>query len=325
LSIAVADEFKKIGSRDDLCKIHVVKGKPLVDAQIAFDGFWKALKVQIGLTGLAGDALATPDSIGFHDYRPATWVEHVNDDDTQKACAYAQRLSSTRPISVGIDSRDAGEMMMNELRIVLELINAKSADEARAQADAGNAESAIDYALRCVIQNSATLVCRSTLCHSAYFITTPRLQFGFKCPPSRRLSRVYLLKALSSSSATSVHKSMAHALLIDWYTAGDDLRKRYLHGAAYHANQAVQLASGQACPAVLFFGARILEPNSYKALEFCVQYKAVWAALDARQKEMEKEQSKAEEKRMKRANRYRCANVGCSVQADTGKMLSQCE
>jgi len=33
---------------------------------------------------------------------------------------------------------------------------------------------------------------------------------------------------------------------------------------------------------------------------------------------------KAEVKRAKRANRYRCANVGCSVQADTGRMLAQC-
>jgi hypothetical protein len=39
---------------------------------------------------------------------------------------------------------------------------------------------------------------------------------------------------------------------------------------------------------------------------------------------MEKEQGKAEVKRAKKANRYRCANVGCSVQANTGRMLAQC-
>jgi hypothetical protein len=55
-----------------------------------------------------------------------------------------------------------------------------------------------------------------------------------------------------------------------------------------------------------------------------VQYKAVWAALETRHKQMEEEQAKAEVKRAKRANRYRCANVGCSVQADTGRMLAQC-
>jgi hypothetical protein len=55
-----------------------------------------------------------------------------------------------------------------------------------------------------------------------------------------------------------------------------------------------------------------------------VQYKAVWAALETRTKQTEKAQAKAEVKRAKNANRYRCANVGCSVQADMGKMLAQC-
>ena len=72
------------------------------------------------------------------------------------------------------------------------------------------------------------------------------------------------------------------------------------------------------------FGFRTLEPLSHKALELCVQYKAVWSALETRKKQMEEEQVKAEVKRAKKPNRYKCANVGCSVQADTGKMLSQC-
>jgi hypothetical protein len=59
-------------------------------------------------------------------------------------------------------------------------------------------------------------------------------------------------------------------------------------------------------------------------VELCAQYKAVWAALETRNKQMEEEQAQAEVKRAKRANRYRCANVGCSVQADTGRMLAQC-
>jgi len=59
-------------------------------------------------------------------------------------------------------------------------------------------------------------------------------------------------------------------------------------------------------------------------VELCVQYKAVWAALETRNKQMGEEHAKAEVKMAKRANRYRCANVGCSVQADTGRMLAQC-
>lgn len=55
-----------------------------------------------------------------------------------------------------------------------------------------------------------------------------------------------------------------------------------------------------------------------------MQYKAVWAAIETRNKEMDEEQAEAEVKRAKRANRYRCASVGCSVQADTGRMLARC-
>lgn len=254
----------------------------------------------MGITGLPEEVLTTPDSVGFHNYHPGTWTGDVNDDDTQKALAYCERLSSTRPISVGDDPRDAGEKVFKDMQTVLRLINTKYADDVRAEADAGNAEAAIDYALR--------------------------VQFGFECTPSRQLSRIYLLKAISSPTATSAQKSMAHALLIEWFTRAstNDFRKRYLHAAAHHANQAVELAAGEACPAVLFFGSRVLEPISHTALEFCVQYKPLWAALEKRYKQMEKEQGKAEQKKAKRANRYRCANIGCSVQADTGRMLSRC-
>lgn len=150
LARAVGDEFKNMGIREELCKIHVVKGKALETAQLAFDGFWQSLKQSIGFTGLPGDVLTTPDSIGFSNYRPATWVGNANDGDTEKALAYAQRLSATRPISGEIDAHDTGENIVKEIRTVLELVNAKSTDQVRAEADAGNAESAIDYALRCV-------------------------------------------------------------------------------------------------------------------------------------------------------------------------------
>ena len=54
-----------------------------------------------------------------------------------------------------------------------------------------------------------------------------------------------------------------------------------------------------------------------------MQYKAVWASLETQNKQME-EEAKAEVKRAKRANRYRCANVVCSIQADMGRMPVQC-
>jgi len=182
----------------------------------------------------------------------------------------------------------------------VELFKTKSSEVVRKEADEGNAESAIDYALR--------------------------LQFGINCTKSRSLSRLYLLKALSIPTSSCSTKSACHALLIEWHTeTSNTIRSRYLHAAAHHANLSVELSPGRVpCAAVLWFAKKTLEPLSHQAMELCVQYKAVWAALETRNKQMEEEQATAEVKRAKRANRYRCANVGCSVQADTGKMLAQC-
>ena len=157
--------------------------------------------------------------------------------------------------------------IVKEIRTVLELINAKSTDQVRAEADEGNPDSAIDYALRCVTIIYLFPIYPTTILNFIphYAFRYSRVQFGFKCIPSRQLSRVYrdLLKVLSSPNATSVHQSMAHALLIEWFSrASEPLRKRYLHAAAHHATEAVKLAGGEACPAVLYFAARILEPHS---------------------------------------------------------------
>jgi hypothetical protein len=70
-----------------------------------------------------------------------------------KALAYVERLSNTRPISVvEIEPRDAGQKVINEMQIILELINSntKPGDVVFAETDAGDAEASIDYASRYV-------------------------------------------------------------------------------------------------------------------------------------------------------------------------------
>jgi hypothetical protein len=153
----VREEFKKIGVRDQLCNINVVKGKALEIAHTAFDGFWKGLKSQIGLTGIVAAALTTPNSITFHDFHPTTTTTHLGDDsddddsiETMKAIGYVQRLSSSHPISVKMDPYGEGQNMMEEMQTIMELFKTKSSEVVRKEADEGNAESAIDYALRSV-------------------------------------------------------------------------------------------------------------------------------------------------------------------------------
>ncbi|KIM75569.1 hypothetical protein PILCRDRAFT_98888 [Piloderma croceum F 1598] len=283
LAKAIKEEFKKIS------------GKALEIAHTAFDGFWKGLKSQISITGIIAAALTTPTSIMFRDFHPRTTTTCLGDDsdddddsiETMKAVGYVQRLSSSHPISVKMDPYNEGQNMMKEVQTIMELFKTKSSEVARKEADEGNTESAIDYALL--------------------------LQFGINCTKSHSLSHLYLLKALSIPTSSCSTKSACHALLIKWYTkASNIIRSCYLHAAAHHANLSIKLSPGQVlCAAVLWFGYKTLELLSHTVVEPCVQYKT-------------EEQAKAEVKRAKRANRYRCANVGCSVQADMGRMLAQC-
>ncbi|KAF8075045.1 hypothetical protein FPV67DRAFT_1475810 [Lyophyllum atratum] len=300
LAEAVGLEFKRLGVRTELCTIEVVTGKSLAIAQEAFVGFWEGLKKQMGITGILSAALSAPGSIVFKNLRLAPWVGDVNDDETNKALAYTQRLSTARPLSEEAPTTAVGEDMVKTFRLNMMLLQSRSNEVVRAEADAGNGGSAIDFSLR--------------------------LQFGIKCTPDRQLSRTYLVKAIQSPTSTPALRSRAHALLVNWYTDAckQSLYYRYLHAAAHHANESALLLNGDASPAILAFAMYTLEPHSHQVLELLAQYKAVWAALEKRRKDIEKDQQKAAKKRAKTANKYTCAAVDCVIQSDKKMMLAQC-
>lgn len=121
-------------------------------------------------------------------------------------------------------------------------------------------------------------------------------------------------------------------MLINWYILGrEQLRPRYLFAAAYHADEAIRLASGSktvcsASPSALYFRQKIIGPMS-EDLQFAeLWYHFKWIAKAHKEREvyMNLKKQAAEKKMMSKPNRYRCANAGCGIQADTGKMLSQC-
>jgi hypothetical protein len=104
-----------------------------------------------------------------------------------------------------------------------------------------------------------------------------------------------------------------------------------MFAAAHHANLAVRLgqrivaselpASGE----VLFFVKNTLEPFSRNHPEVPLFYKDVWKAFKLRAAHIAGATTKLEQKRFRNPLRYRCALVGCGVEADKGKMLSQCK
>jgi hypothetical protein len=105
-----------------------------------------------------------------------------------------------------------------------------------------------------------------------------------------------------------------------------------MFSASHHANLSARLSRrvtpNAALPApssVLWFMNTFFEPLSQKSPELFLFYKDGVTAMDERKKQVESGRKKMQQKRMKTPNRYRCAAVGCGVEADSGKMLSNCQ
>lgn len=156
---------------------------------------------------------------------------------------------------------------------------------------------------------------------------------GLGCEYDRTLARKYLIKVLSSSNASDELKCTAHGTLIDWYVSAShvELRSRYVFAACHHANIAASLCrrvspkGAPASPAVLWFMSRVFNHVSKSAPELYYFFKDAQRAFEDRHAQLAREEEKMEVRRLKNPNRYRCANVGCVIEADTGKMLSRCE
>jgi hypothetical protein len=67
-----------------------------------------------------------------------------------------------------------------------------------------------------------------------------------------------------------------------------------------------------------------LDPYSENAPEVCLLWKECWKAWVDRKRQVEGEKGKMDEKRVRKPHRYRCAAVGCEIEADKGRMLLQC-
>ncbi|KIK71457.1 hypothetical protein GYMLUDRAFT_149645 [Collybiopsis luxurians FD-317 M1] len=316
LAKAVQEQFKALGVKEDRCKVDFV-GSMTQFAHTHFEEIYKNMKTMLGFAEIAQAALSTPQSISFSNLlkRDANaWAFssslHLHDADAmqmQTMLDYFREFANNEPRAVNMDGPDMRTRLPNTLEQVEEILSSITLDEVRKKADAGDAQQAVDAALR--------------------------LKYGIKCTQDRILSRQYLIKAALDKKASPQTRSMAHSMLIFWYIAGHtgDVRARYMFAASYHADEAIRLVSENtpvvlASPNVLCFASRNFEPltSALQVPELLVHFKWVVKATDQRTLYMKLEQQAAEKKMMKRPNRYRCANVGCGIESDTGKMLSQC-
>ena len=74
-------------------------------------------------------------------------------------------------------------------------------------------------------------------------------------------------------------------------------------------------------PAVSWLIKTTLEPHAENAPEVCLFWKKCWKAWKDRKRQVEGEMGKMNEKRVRRPKRYRCAAVGCEIEADKGRTL----
>ncbi|KAK0223107.1 hypothetical protein IW262DRAFT_1364561 [Armillaria fumosa] len=309
LTTAVGAEFKRLGVRKELCKISVSHSNAAI-ARESFQGFFNGLKSHMNFSEIASAAVSCPESVSFRNFTPPSSVSraaasaHREDGDNSSSFETALAYVNIRKSCIPIDfskpmDHTWGARIMKEIDEVLAMVKSKPENVIKAETDAGNSEAALDYGFR--------------------------LRSGLECTPNRTLARRYLVQAALDTDAPAEKRSIAHSALIDWYMESNkDFRHRYLQAAAWHANESVKLAPGKTSPAAMMYAQKVMKPQAEHVVDMYLQYKELWSALERRDQDMEKNRAKMDQKRMARPNRYKCATVGCGIEAVSGHVFSRC-
>ncbi|KAF8177630.1 hypothetical protein BJ912DRAFT_856824 [Pholiota molesta] len=307
LAPAVGWEFKNLSVRPtDLYRIGLCT--PTVDqlTNTRFDGVFKTMKKEAGYKGADAAAIPAPESIGLWNFK----LDPVRPDNTpglfKEHVKYLQlKYNSSRP-----PAKEGSVDMRKQLSYLISVLEEDPDSElVKADADDGDAAEALDYALR--------------------------LYVGLACARNRTLARYYAVQAATLPSTTPDVRATAHSVLLDWHITASqtDFRKRYMYAACHHANVAAGIcrrlhapgsAAPPATPAVLWFMKELFEREAKTALDLKVFFKDAMWAMAERTKQLRGGQEKMQAKKLKAPLRYRCAAVGCGVEADRGKMLAQC-
>ncbi|KAF8898244.1 hypothetical protein CPB84DRAFT_1780696 [Gymnopilus junonius] len=310
----VGKELKRLGiSPDALHEIGVSRKSVNVIMDEAFHKLFATVKKSIGISGLIDAVIQTPQHIGFSNFKlmprepPRMPGETKEERRFNDALLYVQQLMNARPPKASdVETKVMVQHQGREMQLVLQRTEEKPPKVIKAEADRGDPNAAFDYGLRLLI--------------------------GLGCKAQRTLARDYLIKALSAPDASDELKATAHGVLIDWYVSSccHDFRSRYMFAASHHANLAARYCklvspkNVHASPAVLFFMSRVFETQAKAHMELNYWFKDAIAAYEFRNAQYASGKQKMEQKRLKNPNRYRCAAIGCGIEADSGSMLSKC-
>ena len=268
------------------------------------------MKKQAGYKGANATLIPTPESIGLWNFKldppridnsPGLYKEHLE---------YVQLKLNTSPQLLHMDRAN----YRTELANTMEMLEEVPEDVVREDADDGDPDAAYDYGMR--------------------------LYVGLGCKRNRTLARYYVVKAITSPDASDELQAAAHSFLLNWcvHSSKDDFRKRYLYAATHHANMATVLCRASyaaqppgasemmpSTPAVLSFMRDVFLRMVSEAPDLALFCKDGRRAADERLKQVAAGQEKLQAKKLKAPLKYRCAAVGCGVEADKGKMLAQCK
>ncbi|PPQ92421.1 hypothetical protein CVT25_008642 [Psilocybe cyanescens] len=330
LAVAVGKELKRMGVRpDDLCTIGVSSRAVVQTARKDFSGFFYGLKMVCGLEDMVAAVIQAPDSIKFENYRvpqpePMSAIEEELNRDLDdegrllnEIGKYCTIWSSGLPSDgTEYEAKSHGNKIFREIEIIKARLEEKPERVVNAAADRGDADAALDYGIR----------------QGTFFQNICALSIGLGCKRNRKRSRDYLIKAAYSSKSSQTIKAMAHGILIQWYLESNDggIHPRCAFAAAHHCNIAAQLcldvspSGARASPAVLWFMSKTFKNLSEDVPEMYYWYKDAIHALEVREKQYGENRKKMAKKRLKNTVRYRCAALGCDIEADTGAMLSRC-
>ncbi|KAF8955551.1 hypothetical protein BDZ97DRAFT_1926597 [Flammula alnicola] len=312
LRAEVGEELRRLGVHpSELCQIAETTLYTCVFVEAAFMRSFEELKKSLGYTGNAAAGLLVPESISFPSFTEPDTPRAIGNVSLFDLCLkYVQEIANSRPPNPDdFDSKAMAATMRQDVLNLRQRVEEMPEAIVKAEADRGDPEAAFDYGLR--------------------------LFLGVGCAHSRPLSRVYLIKALSSPSASDKLKATAHGVLLKWYsqaTKDGTLRNRYMFTGAHHANVATVISrritprGTPPAPAVLGFLDNVCECHSPSngLPQLHLLYKDAMKAMDEKNKRAKSERERMQQKRLKNPLRYRCATLGCGVEADTGKMLSRC-
>jgi hypothetical protein len=139
LARAVEREFRRLGVRSELCQIRTMSHRQ-ANSDEAFNNLWDTLTLASGFSGNDRKALAPPHAINFSNMQSEAWT-NVPPSQNLKIMQYAQEFYNSGLVTSQTD-------LAQNMRDANQLIGSKSSRQVEMDADEGNADSALEYALR---------------------------------------------------------------------------------------------------------------------------------------------------------------------------------